>query len=116
MGDPERRSREMCVTLGVRFPARSSQELEDHALTIQEVVDKRAAGIALGAAVACRSNPPLAAVEIIFTVQAGSAAEIYHRVALVIGVIEAALPFALDTVTATTSSDGWQSPDDRTNR
>ena len=100
----------MCVALGVRFPARSSQELEDHALTIQEVVDERAAGIALGAAVACSSNPPLAGVEVIFTVQAESAADAYHRVALVIGVIEAALPFALDTVMATTSSDGGKAP------
>jgi hypothetical protein len=97
---------EFTVTLSLTLPASSSQELENHALTIQEAVDDRADGIALGAAVACTNHPPRSGVEVIFTVQAASAAEAYHRVALVIGVIESALPAALDAVTATTAHDG----------
>lgn len=66
---------------------------------VQEAVDERATGIALGAAVRCAYEPMT--VEILFTVEARSMSEVHHRVALVVAAIEPALPFIFQTETAT---------------
>ena len=70
---------------------------------VQEATDEHANGIALGAAVRCTYDPM--AVEILFSVEARSVADVHHRVALVIGAIEPALPFAVQTETATRAAD-----------
>lgn len=91
---------ETCVVLRLEFPDGCSRhELEDYAILVQEAIDDHAAGIALGAAVRCTYEPM--AVEILFTVEARSVAEVHHRVALVVATIEPALPFAFGTETAT---------------
>jgi hypothetical protein len=98
---PERTSTETTVTLNVRIADTGSRrELEDHAVAIQEAVDVRAAGVALGAAVGCSDDPP-ASVEVIFTVEAPSVAEVHHRIALVVAAIESTLPVTFETKTAT---------------
>lgn len=92
--------RETCVILRLEFSDGGSREdVEDYAILVQEAIDEHAAGIALGAAVRCIYEP--LAVETIFTVEARSVAEVHHRVALVLGAIEPALPFSFQTETAT---------------
>jgi hypothetical protein len=89
---------EKTVILRLEFPNGCSRaELEDYAILVQEAVDEHAAGIALGAAVGCDYDPMT--VEVIFTVEAGSMAEVHHRVALVVAAIEPALPFRFETAT-----------------
>ncbi len=100
---------ERCVVLRLEFPDGCSREqLEDYAIMVQEAVDEHAAGIALGAAVRCDYEPM--AVEVLFTVEAGSVANVHHRVALVIATIEPALPFSFETETATRSAERKKEP------
>jgi hypothetical protein len=81
----------------------SRRELEDYAILVQEAIDEHAGDIALGAAVRCVYEP--LAVETMFTVGAHSMAETHHRVALVLGAIEPALPFSFQTETVTSAAD-----------
>ena len=81
----------------------SREELEDYAILVQEATDKHAADAAPGAAIRCTYEPM--AVEIIFTVENESVAEVHHRVASVVAAIENALPFTFDTETATRSAE-----------
>ncbi|HTW43854.1 MAG TPA: hypothetical protein VMD79_16220 [Solirubrobacteraceae bacterium] len=91
---------ETSVVLRLEFPDECSREqLEEYAIMVQEAVDERAAGIALGAAVRCDYDPMT--VEVLFTVEAGSMADVHHRVALVVATIEPALPFTFETETTT---------------
>ena len=100
---------ERCVVLRLEFPdGCSREELEDYAIMVQEAVDERATGIALGAAVRCDYDPM--AVEVLFTVEAGSMANVHHRVALVVATIEPALPFTFETETATRATDRKKEP------
>jgi hypothetical protein len=92
------------VILRLEFPEECSREqLEEYAIMGQEATDEHAAGIALGAAVRCIYEPM--AVEVLFTVEARSVAEVHHRVALVVAAIEPALPFIFQTETATRSAE-----------
>jgi hypothetical protein len=103
--------RERTVILRLEFPDGCSRaELEDYAILVQEAVDEHAAGIALGAAVGCDYDPMT--VEVIFTVEAGSMAEVHHRVALVVAAIEPALPFRFETETTMRTSDSTQLHDE----
>jgi hypothetical protein len=95
---------ERSVILRLEFPNGCSRSaLEDYAILVQEAVDEHAAGIALGAAVRCDYDPMT--VEVLFTVEAGSMAEVHHRVALVVATIEPALPFTFETETTMRASD-----------
>ena len=95
---------ETSVLLRLEFPEECSREqLEEYAILVQEVVDERAAGIALGAAVRCDYDPMT--VEVLFTVEAASVADVHHRVAVVVATIEPALPFMFETETTTRASD-----------
>jgi hypothetical protein len=96
--------KETCVVLRLEFSDECSRtELEDYAILVQEATDERAADAAPGAAIRCTYEPM--AVEIIFTVENESIAEVHHRVASVVAAIEDALPFTFDTETATRSAD-----------
>jgi hypothetical protein len=103
--------RDRTVILRLEFPDGCSRaELEDYAILVQEAVDEHAVGIALGAAVGCDYDPMT--VEVIFTVEAGSMAEVHHRVALVVAAIEPALPFSFETATIMRESDSTQLHDE----
>lgn len=87
------------VLLRLEFPDCSREQLEEYAALVQEAVDEHANGIALGAVVSGVFDPPT--IEIRFTVEAHSQTEVHHRVALVVGAIEPALPFSFETEAAT---------------
>ncbi len=87
------------VLLRLEFPDCSQEQLEEYAVLVQEAVDEHANGIALGAVVGGVFDPPT--IEVRFTVEASSQTEVHHRVALVVGVIEPALPFSFETEAAT---------------
>jgi hypothetical protein len=93
---------ETCVVLGVEFRGISRDQLEDYAALIQESVDERAGEAAPDAAVRCTYEP--LGVELLFTVENESMAEVHQRVAAVVAAIQAALPVAFDTDTATRSA------------
>lgn len=87
------------VLLRLEFPVCSRERLEEFAALVQEAVDEHASGIALGAVVGGVFDPP--AIEVGFIVEARSQTEVHHRVALVLGAIEPALPFSFETESAT---------------
>jgi hypothetical protein len=87
------------VLLRLEFPECSRDQLERFAALVQEAVDEHASGIALGAVIGGVFDPP--AIEVGFTVEARSQTEVHHRVALVVGAIEPALPFSFETESAT---------------
>jgi hypothetical protein len=93
---------ETCVVLGLEFGGCSREELEDWAAVIQEVVDKHAGDAAPGAAVRCIYEP--LSVEILFTVENATPAEVHQRVAAVVGAIQTVVPSAFNTDTATRSA------------
>jgi hypothetical protein len=99
-GMTTRTPREHDVQLRLEFSAGcSSEQLEAYAALVQEAVDEHAGGIALGAVVGGVFDPP--AIEVGFMVEARSQTELHHRVALVVGAIEPALPFWFETESAT---------------
>jgi hypothetical protein len=87
----------------LQFGGCSREELLDWAAVVQEVVDEQAGDAAPDAAIRCTYEP--LAVEISFTVEDVTRADVHRRVAAVIGVIEAVVPTRFDTDTATRSSD-----------
>jgi hypothetical protein len=93
---------ETCVVLRLEFGGCSRAELEDWAAVIQEVVDDRAAEAAPGAAIRCLYEP--FGVEL-FTVEDATPAEVHQRVTAVVEAIQAVVPTAFDTDTATRSAD-----------
>ncbi len=93
---------ETCVVLGLEFGGCSREVLEDWAAVIQEVVDERASDAAPGAAIRCTYEP--LAVEILFTVENATPAEVHQRVAAVVGAIQTVVPSAFNTDTATRSA------------
>jgi sorbitol-specific phosphotransferase system component IIA len=96
--------KETCVVLRLEFPDEPSRkDLEDYAILVQEATDEHAADAAPGAAIRCAYEPM--AIEVIFTIENESVAEVHHRVASVVAAIEDALPFTFDTETATRSAD-----------
>jgi hypothetical protein len=94
---------ETCVVLALVFGGCSREELEDWAAVIQEVVDERAGDAAPGAAIRCLYEP--LTVELLFTVGNATPAEVHQRVAAVVGAIQAVVPSAFNTDTATRSAD-----------
>jgi hypothetical protein len=97
---------ETCVVLRLEFVGCSRAELEDWAAVIQEVVDERAADAAPGAAVRCLWKP--LGVELVFTAENASPAEVHQRVTTVVEAIQTVVPAAFDTDTATRSADPRQ--------
>jgi len=93
---------ETCVVLRLEFGGCSREELEDWAAVVQEAIDERAGDAAPGAAIRCIYEPMT--VEILFTVENATTAEVHQRVATVVGAIEAVVPTAFDTDTATRSA------------
>jgi hypothetical protein len=94
---------ETCVVLRLEFGGCTREVLEDWAIVVQEVVDKHAAEAAPGAAIRCVYDP--LTVEVLFTVENATKAEVHQRVAAVVGAIETVVPSAFDTDTATRSAD-----------
>jgi len=93
---------ETCVVLGLEFGGCSREELEDWAAVIQEVVDQRAGDAAPGAAVRCIYEP--SSVEVLFTVENATPAEVHQCVATVVGAIQTVVPtFNTDTATRSAS-------------
>jgi hypothetical protein len=95
---------ETCVVLRLGFGGCTREELEDWAGVIQEVVDERAGDAAPGAAVRCLYEP--STVEVLFTVENATQAEVHQRVASVVGAVETVVPSAFNTDTATRSAGG----------
>lgn len=93
---------ETCVVLRLEFGGCSREELEDWGAVVQEAIDERAEDAAPGAAIRCIYEP--LAVEILFTVENATKAEVHQRVAAVVAAIEGAIPTAFDTDTATRSA------------
>jgi hypothetical protein len=89
--------------LGLEFVGCSRANLEDWAAVIQEVVDERAGNAAPGAAIRCIYDP--LTVEILFTVENATPAEVHERVTAVVSAIQDAVPTAFNTDTATRSAD-----------
>jgi hypothetical protein len=94
---------ETCVTLRLEFAGCSREELLDWAAVVQEVVDQRAGDAAPDVAIRCIYTPM--SVEILFTVQNATPAEVHQRVAAVIAAVESVVPTRFDTDTATRSAD-----------
>ena len=94
---------ETCVVLRLEFGGCAREELEDWAAVIQEVVDERAGDAAPGVAVRCIYEP--LTVEILFTVENATPAEVHQRVTAVVSVIQTVVPSAFNTDTATRSAD-----------
>jgi hypothetical protein len=94
---------ETCVVLRLGFGGCTREELEDWAAVIQEAVDERAGDAAPGAAVRCIFDP--LTVELLFTVENSTKAEVHQRVAAVVAAIESVVPSAFNTDTATRSGD-----------
>jgi hypothetical protein len=94
---------ETCVVLRLEFGGCSREELEDWAAVVQEVVDRRASDAAPGAAVRCIFDP--LTVELLFTVENATKAEVHQHVAVVVAAIESVIPSAFNTDTATRSAD-----------
>jgi hypothetical protein len=94
---------ETCVVLGLDFGGCSREELEDWAAVIQEVVDERAPDAAPGAAVRCIYEP--LTVEVLFTVENATPAEVHQRVTAVVRAIQDVVPSRFNTDTATRSAD-----------
>jgi hypothetical protein len=92
---------ETCVVLRLEFGGCTREELDDWAIVVQEVVDARAGDAAPGAAVRCTYEP--LSVEVLFTVENATPAEVHERVAAVVGAIQSVVPLAFDTDTATRS-------------
>ncbi|HUB75091.1 MAG TPA: hypothetical protein VL979_13795 [Solirubrobacteraceae bacterium] len=93
---------ETCVVLRLEFGSCSREELQDWAIVIQEVVDQRAGEAAPGAAVRCTYEP--LAVEVLFTAENATPAEVHQRVTTVVQAIETVVP-RFDTDTATRTAD-----------
>jgi hypothetical protein len=94
---------ETCVVLGLEFVGCSREQLEDWAALVQEVVDERAGDAAPGAAIRCVYEP--LSIEILFTVENATPAEVHERVTVVVGAIQTVVPSAFNTDTATRSAD-----------
>jgi hypothetical protein len=94
---------ETCVALRLEFGGCSREDVEDWAAVIQRVIDERAADAAPGAAVRCLWEP--LGVELVFTVENASPAEVHQRVTAVVEAIQTVVPSAFDTDTATRSGD-----------
>jgi hypothetical protein len=94
---------ETCVVLRLEFGGCTREVLEEWAIVVQEVVDTRAAHAAPGAAIRCVYDP--LTVEVLFTVENATKAEVHRRIAAVVGAIESVVPSAFDTDTATRSAD-----------
>jgi hypothetical protein len=94
---------ETCVVVGLEFGGCSREELEDWAIVVQEAVDAYAAGAAPGAAVSCRYEP--LAVEVLFTVQNETAAQVHQRISEVLAAVQRVVPVGFNTETATRSGD-----------
>ena len=78
----------------------SRSDIEDYAVDVQEAVD--AHNESLGTAIRCLFDPM--GLELIFTVDAVSVADVHREVASVVEAVEGTLPFRFDTETATTRS------------
>lgn len=94
---------ETCVVLRLEFGRCSREDLLDWAAVVQEVVDRRAGEAAPDAAIRCIYNPT--SVEILFTVENATQAEVHRRVAVVIAAVESVVPTRFDTDTATRAAD-----------
>lgn len=92
---------ETCVVLRLEFGGCSREELLDWAAVVQEVVDERAGDSAPDAAIRCTYEPM--SVEILFTVENATQAEVHQRVAAVVAAVESVVPTRFDTDTATRS-------------
>jgi len=94
-----RTPQERCVVLRLDLPGCSRTDLDEHALDVQEAVDARYPE--LGTAIRGIREP--LGLELLFTVEAASTAEVHRQVAAVVEVAESVLPFAFETETATRS-------------
>lgn len=95
---------ETCVAVGLEFGGCSREELEDWAIVVQEAVDEYASDAAPGAAVSCRFDP--LTVEVLFTVENETAAQVHRRISDVLAAVQRVVPVRFDTETATRSGDG----------
>jgi hypothetical protein len=94
---------ETCVVLRLEFGGCTREVLLDWAAVVQEVVDQRAGNAAPDAAIRCIYESM--SVEILFTVENATPAEVHQRVTAVIAAIENVVPTRFDTDTATRSAD-----------
>lgn len=94
---------ETCVVLRLEFGGCSREELIDWAAVVQEVIDKHAGDAAPDAAIRVIYEPM--SVEILFTVENATKAEVHQRVAAVVAAIESVVPSQFDTDTATRSAE-----------
>ena len=92
---------ETCVVLRLEFGGCTREVLLDWAAVVQEVVDQRAGDAAPDAAIRCIYEPM--SVEILFSVENATQAEVHQRVAAVIAAIESVVSTRFDTDTATRS-------------
>lgn len=99
---PSATPNETCVVLRLEFGGCSREELEDWAIVVQEAIDAHAAEAAPDAAIRCVYEPMT--VEILFTVENETRANVHQRVAAVVGTIEAVVPSRFDTDAAIPSS------------
>jgi hypothetical protein len=79
--------------------SRTREQLEQDAFRLLDAIEEQAAGIARGAAVAC--NFARSAIDLLFTVEASSTAEVHQKLGTVSGVIEQT--FAQDEVRLSTA-------------
>lgn len=92
-------TQERCVVLRLDLPGCSRAELDEYALDVQEAVDTRYPE--LGIAIRGIGEP--LGLELLFTVETTSTAEVHLRVAAVVEAAESALPLSFETETATHS-------------
>jgi hypothetical protein len=90
---------ERCVVLRLDLPDCSRAELDEYALDLQEAVDTRYPELDT----AIRGIGEPLGLELLFTVETTSTADVHRRVAAVVEVAESALPLAFETETATRS-------------
>ena len=91
------------VVLRLEFGGCSREELIDWGAVVQEVIDQRAGDAAPDAAIRCIYQPM--SVEILFTVENATLAEVHRRIAAVVAAIENVVPTRFDTDIATRSAD-----------
>ncbi|HEY1834405.1 MAG TPA: hypothetical protein VGG08_08210 [Solirubrobacteraceae bacterium] len=92
-----------CVVVGLEFGGCSRDELDDWAIAVQQALDAYAAVAAPGAAVSCRYEP--LTVDVLFTVEKETAAQVHQRIAEVFAAVQKVVPVQFNTETATRSGD-----------